>query len=286
MPVFTGGTGRSGSTIVGHLLDQHPDLTLARPMEVRFISGNDGVLDALTVSRRQQSRGNAAAELAAERIRSRWFHRAPDVGLHTSMSEEQIDTWVQEYLETFDSDPQGASVTLVRRIMNAICDHIGAQRWVDTTPANARKGDRLPWLYPDARVIAVVRDGRDVAASFVTQSFGPDDVFAALDQWGQRMERIHRSLTRAAPGTMMCVDLFDLVVAARERTLADMLRFLEVPDSDAVGFWFDAHVTVEGAHGGRWRTQFDAPTVREIDNRYREICERLTGAGVVIPHGR
>lgn len=256
---------------------------LTRPMEVRFISGNDGVLDALHVSHRDPQRGHAAAERAGERIRTRWFHRAPDVGLHTSMSADQVGEWVHEYLDHFDADPTAASVTLVRRIMDAICDRIGAQRWVDTTPANARKGDRLAWLYPEARVIAVVRDGRDVAASFVAQSFGPDDVFEALDQWGERMMRIHRSLEADTAGSMMRIDLVDLVVHSREATVTDMLAFVGVADSSALRTWFDEHVTAASAHGGRWRTQFDAATVRNIDARYRDICDRLTESGVVIP---
>ena len=49
-PVLVGGTGRSGSTIVGHLLDHHPALTLTRPMEVRFIAGTDGLADALAIA--------------------------------------------------------------------------------------------------------------------------------------------------------------------------------------------------------------------------------------------
>lgn len=285
MPVFTGGTGRSGSTIVGHLLDHHPDLTLTRPMEVRFISGNDGVLDALHAARRDARRGLATAHIAAERIRARWFYRAPEVGLHTSVSEEQITAWTQDYLDHFASDPAATSITLVERVMDAVCDSIGAQRWVDTTPANARKGDRLTWIYPQARVIAVVRDGRDVAASFVAQSFGPDDVFEALDQWEERMLRIHRSLTAAPAGTMMRIDLFDLVIAARDVTVTDMLGFVGLSESDAMRTWFDSHVTAASAHGGRWRTQFDAQTVRNIDARYRDICARLVDSGVMIPHG-
>ena len=56
-PVLVGGTGRSGSTIVGHLLDHHPDLTLTRPMEVRFIAGHQGLSDALAKALRRL-RGN------------------------------------------------------------------------------------------------------------------------------------------------------------------------------------------------------------------------------------
>ena len=91
-PVLVGGTGRSGSTIVGDLLDHHPDLTLTRPMEVRFIAGNDGLADALAVGLRKPGspKSLAAAELAADRLLNRWFERTPDVGLHTSMSREDV----------------------------------------------------------------------------------------------------------------------------------------------------------------------------------------------------
>ena len=87
-PVLVGGTGRSGSTIVGHLLDHHPELTLTRPMEVRFITGNDGLADALAVATRKpgSDRAEAAAQLAVDRLLHRWFERAPEVGLHQSMT--------------------------------------------------------------------------------------------------------------------------------------------------------------------------------------------------------
>ena len=69
-PILVGGTGRSGSTIVGHLLDHHPELTLTRPMEVRFITGNDGLADALAIAQRKPGspKAAAAAELAVNRL--------------------------------------------------------------------------------------------------------------------------------------------------------------------------------------------------------------------------
>ena len=99
-PVLVGGTGRSGSTIVGDLLDHHPDLTLTRPMEVRFIAGNDGLADALALGLRRPGspKSLAAADLAVDRLLTRWFERAPDVGLHTSMSREDVERWAHEYL--------------------------------------------------------------------------------------------------------------------------------------------------------------------------------------------
>lgn len=284
-PVLVGGTGRSGSTIVGHILDHHPDLTLTRPMEVRFITGNDGVADALSVAQRKPGspEARAAAQLAASRIVDRWFERAENVGLHTSMSKQEVADLCDTYLRSFDDEPLAATHKLTRSIMAKVAASIGAGRWVDTTPANARKADKVEAIYPESVVIVVHRDGRDVAASFVHQNFGPDDVFDALDQWEQRMMRIHKAVEKARPDRIVEVDLVDLVIKNRAATVQEICRAIDVPLAPTMVEWFDANVTEPAAHGGRWRRDFDAQTCDRLDQAYVAACERLTAAGVRIP---
>lgn len=286
-PILVGGTGRSGSTIVGHLLDHHPDLTLTRPMEVRFITGNDGIADALAVAMRKpgSAKAEAAARLAATRIMERWFRRAPDVGLHTSVEREELQDWCERYLEQSETDPLGAAQTITRTIMTSIARSIGADRWVDTTPANARKADRVEPIYPDSTVIVVNRDGRDVAASFVHQTFGPDDVFEALAQWEQRMGRLHAATQRSRPDRILSIDLVDLVRTARSETIEQICSFVGVTVDQDMCAWFDANVTHESSHAGRWRRDFDADTCAQIDEAYLAACERLVSAGVQLPSG-
>ena len=283
--VLVGGTGRSGSTIVGHLLDHHPDLTLTRPMEVRFIAGNDGLADALAIARRKPGSPKAqeAAQLAVDRLLNRWFERAPEVGLHQSMSREEVERWAHEYLVRMDDNPVEATQSLSRRIMARIAERLDASRLVDTTPANARKADRLEVIYPESSVVVVTRDGRDVAASFVSQSFGPDDVFDALAQWEQRMVRTHAAVAGCRPGRVLTFPLMDLVVTDRAGTLSRLCEHLDVPVDPGMVAWFDAEVTSTGAHPGRWRRDFDEETCARIDAVYGEIVERLTAAGIDIP---
>lgn len=283
--VLVGGTGRSGSTIVGQLLDHHAGLTLTRPMEVRFITGNDGIADALAVGLRRpaSAKAQAAAELAADRILNRWFERAPDVGLHTSMSRDEVAAWVDDYRAGFSAEPVAATRLLADRIMGRIAERLAAERLVDTTPANARKADRVELIYPDSTVVVVTRDGRDVAASFVSQSFGPNDVFEALDQWEARSRRIHAAVAASRPGRVLTIELMDLVVRDRAGSLARLCDFLEVPVDPAMVAWFDSEVTADGAHPGRWRRDFDPDTCAAIDARYGEITERLRSEGVTIP---
>ena len=283
--VLVGGTGRSGSTIVGHLLDHHRELTLSRPMEVRFITGNDGVADALAAAQRKPGshRAAAAARLAVTRILDRWFERAPDVGLHTSMTRAEVSDLCEVYLERSETDPLGAARSLARSIMAKIALELDAQRLVDTTPANARKAHRVEPIYPESVVIVVNRDGRDVAASFVQQTFGPDDVFEALDQWEQRMRRIHREVTESRPERVVQVDLVDLVLSAREESIERICAGIGVDVDPKMVDWFNANVTQAAAHHGRWRRDFDADTVAQVDEAYGNTCERLIAEGVRIP---
>ena len=284
-PILVGGTGRSGSTIVGHLLDHHPQLTLTRPMEVRFITGNDGLTDALTVGLRKPGspKARAAAELAVDRIRNRWFRRAEHVGLHTSIGEDELAVLCGIYLDAFDAEPLEATRALVREVMSQVAANIGADRWVDTTPANARKADRVEPIYPESTVIIVHRDGRDVAASFTQQSFGPDDVFDALDQWEQRMLRIHRAVQSSRPDRIIEIDLVDLVDRDRSGSLARVCAAVGVEEDPAMVAWFQENVTASGAHHQRWRSDFEPDVCEQIDERYSAVTERLREHGVRIP---
>ena len=282
-PVLTGGTGRSGSTVVGRLLDNHPELALSRPMEVRFIAGNHGIADAAWMSQHRPAKARAAAELAVDRLLDRWYRRADSVGLHTTVHRGDLGVWCKQYLDEFDEDPIGASRVLTEQIMGTVVAPLSAPRWVDTTPANARRADRVELIYPQAAVIAVIRDGRDVAASFVNQTFGPDDVFDALAQWERRMLMTHQAIAAAAPGRVLVVDLFDLVVRARQATLTQLLDFIGVPPSDALQTWFDQEMSADAAHMGRWRSGFDADTTARIDSEYAAITERLASQGVRLP---
>ena len=73
----------------------------------------------------------------------------------------------------------------------------GKSRWGDKTPAYLHHVNELLAIWPDARFIVLVRDGRDVALSIVGLPFGPNNVWAAARCWaagirrGQETERRH-----------------------------------------------------------------------------------------------
>jgi hypothetical protein len=55
--------------------------------------------------------------------------------------------------------------------------------WVDQTPSNFRRALTMLRMFPDARFIHIVRDGRGVAASILPLDWGPNDILHAAEYW-------------------------------------------------------------------------------------------------------
>lgn len=199
------------------------------------------------------------------------------------MSRHDVEDLTSQYLSAFAADPLTATRRFTYAIMDRIADRLVATRLVDTTPANARKADRLEPIYPQSSIVVVTRDGRDVAASFVAQAFGPNDPFEALSQWEVRMLRSHRAILRCRPGRILTIQLIDLVVRDRVAVMSALCEFIGVDVDPNMVSWFDENVTANCMHPGRWRSDFDADTEARLDAQYAQACDRLSAAGVAIP---
>ena len=63
---------------------------------------------------------------------------------------------------------------------------VGTDLWVDQTPTNFRRARRLLRMFPTARFVHLVRDGRAVAASLLPLDWGPNDSLHAAQFWMAR----------------------------------------------------------------------------------------------------
>jgi hypothetical protein len=284
-PVFVGGTGRSGTTIAGRLLGHHRELRATNPRELRFIASRGGVADAYA--------GLVAPQQVVDALWEHWYVRVKPSGarsgLFRRLDEKHMREACDDYVAGFADDPYAASRHFAEAIVGsgpesgARGEVSSKSRWVDTTPANARSADRVLALFPDGVVVHMMRDGRDVAASFVSKPFGPTDVFAALDAWRDRMVEAHRAEASCPPGRFLQVDLHELSVTHRDETLAALLDGIGAPSDRRMKEWFDGHVLPQQAHIGRWRRDYDESTAARIDARYDEILAELDAAGVPYP---
>lgn len=277
-PIFVGGTGRSGTTIAGRLLGHHRDVGSTNPRELRFIASAGGVADAYA--------GSVTPAQVVDNLWAHWYERTKPSGATSGLFRRFDRAAMQQvcdvYLAEFPGDPYAASRRFVETIVSSHVRRDPDGRWVDTTPANARAADRVLALFPEGVVVHMMRDGRDVAASFVSKPFGPANVFEALEAWRDRMIDAHRAEQACPAGSVIRVDLHELAVTDREGTLARLLGGLGLRDDRRMREWFDAKVLPQQAHVGRWRRDYDEETAQRLDRRYEEIIAEFISSGV--PH--
>jgi hypothetical protein len=158
----------------------------------------------------------------------------------------------------------------------AYAEREGKRRWGDKTPAYIRHVDRLTAIWPDARFVVLVRDGRDVALSVMNVPFGPNNAWAAARSWANAIRR-GRDAARRFRGRVLEIRYEDLVTKPAE-TVGAVCDFLGLGYSDEMlaiertdrskvvadqSAWFTSvwnGITTEAV--GKWRTEL---TPRQIE---------------------
>lgn len=275
-PYFVGGTGRSGTWLVGRLLGRHPDV-IAVPTELRFHAsegGFGGVLD-----------GTETPAEYAERVRARWFdlagpHGTPK-GLLLIATSAQLAHASRLLVDRSHHDRAAALASFVHHLVDPFAFGRGNRTWVETTPDNSSVADQLTSVFPSARVVNIVRDGRDSAASVTSMPWGPREPLAALEWWEQRVRAADTALRRAPADRVHHIRFEELALIHRERELQSLLAVTGLEEVPEIRRYFDRRVDASRAHVGRWRTEISKRKRKRFDREYRQRFELLRADGVV-----
>jgi Sulfotransferase family len=180
---FIVGCGRSGTTLLRAMVDAHPEMTV--PPESHFIvalaPGRGGFDPRALVDR-----------LAADERFRLW-------GLDRPTLENAI-------LDPPASDYPSA----VRAVFATWAARQGKARYADKTPGYVLHIPALARLFPESVFIHLVRDGRDVAASFLDLGWA-DSIESAAFHWRLRVGRGRRAGRGLGPGRYHELRYEDLV---------------------------------------------------------------------------
>lgn len=188
-PFFVVGNDRSGTTMLRLVLDRSTEAAV--PPESMFL------LDFAAVRRRGGLRDPQAAAAFAEEV---WRH--PKVRLW------QLDGGPPPVPGGLGHED--AYRFAVEAPFLAYAHAQGKERFGDKTPAYVHVVDELLAVWPDARVVVLVRDARDVALSIVPMPFGPNNAYAAA-RWWARGIRAGLAAEQARPEQVLTVRYEDLV---------------------------------------------------------------------------
>jgi hypothetical protein len=255
-PFFIVASARSGTTMLRLILNRHP--RIAVPPESRFITelwqGSDEV----------ETEGFLRRLAAHERFAA-W-----DLSIEAVGTEIGDRRWLSYH------DAIAAAYRVYARSK-------GKDIWGDKTPRYVEHIPFLASLFPTARFIHLVRDGRDVALSYADVSFGPKTVSRSAHLWARRVSAGMREGRAMGPERYTEVR-YERLVEDPERELKELCRFLGVgfepvmlhgagPDEDYVlsrATAYNPHVTDKPKIGVReWR--------RTMPARHVEMFEAVAG---------
>jgi hypothetical protein len=293
-PIFVGGTQRSGTHATAGLIGAHRAVAHL-PREMKFHAHQLGLPGVI--------RGRVSPPAFAKRMREFWWQRpyreGRTRGLYKSIPRERFD----RALETFLADspaapmprrlipsrllPSRARPDLVgpsRQLVNALFDPIaaeqGAPRWVEMSPRNVQFAPELLQMFPEMKLVYSVRDGRDVACSLAGLPFGPESALEGLRRWDRHLRRADASVQALPADRVLTLRLEELLLTRREESLAALLDFLGLEGDDAIRRTFDAELTAENGHLGRWRVELAGGERDELDRTYRELLARMAADGI------
>ena len=165
-PIFVVGVARSGTTLLSAMLSAHPRLDCGP--ESRFFAryrhldqrARTRILDPLTWPRPAvdfiaslRNQGHPIPELYGLTL--------PEIGTYLAGRQPSVGAMLE-------------SLTELHARRN------GAARWIEKTPRHLLMTDALRALWPDAYIVRIVRDPRDVALSLAHVPFAKDSVVGNL----------------------------------------------------------------------------------------------------------
>jgi hypothetical protein len=270
-PIFVGGSSRSGTNAVAHLLGRSARFHMI-PRELGFHAVPEGLVGYI--------KGRFDREELIDRLRRRWWRVVPGaVGFEGIVTREELAAALDEFAAA-PPDRVAAGRGLVKSLLDPVAAAAGKPSWIEKSTQTVVAAPVLLQLFPDAGIVHVVRDGRDVACSIVRMPWGPDSIPEAIEYWAGRLRRAETGARRLRPGTILVIHLEDLVLLDRERTYARLLDHLGMPDEPAMRALFEVELSPERAHLGRWRVELDAAEQEEITTLYRGVLRQLRDEGV------
>lgn len=297
--IFVGGTGRSGTHVVSHLLGSHPRYGRV-PIEARFHCNPQGFPDLLS--------GEVTPEQFMKKMRKFWWRRirAGEVasvvvkrlalgrkvrGLHKIVEQERFDAAMYEFEKSCRSDLELACRNLFLDLLWPLTTEQGRPGLVEMSCFTIAQGPTLQRLFPECKLIHTVRDGRDAGSSKVSKRqkrSHPRDGFEGLRWWEGRLRNIEAGVAGLAdPERLLTVSLDELVAGDRERAYGELREFCGLDDDGTMRAFFDEEMSAGAAHKERWREGLEVEGQEALSREYEKVLTRIEREGFhCAPHLR
>ncbi len=284
--LFVGGTGRSGTHVVSQLIANHSHWARV-PIEARFHVNPQGFPDLLA--------GQVTPDQFLRKLKRFWWRRiragevAPVVarriafgrkvrGLHKVVERDRFDAAVAEFEGTAGTDLELACRNLFLDLLWPVATEAGKPGLIEMSCFTIAESPTLIRLFPDAKLIHTVRDGRDAGSSKVSKRqkrSHPRDGSEGIRWWEGRLRKIEAGVRALPPGRLLTISLDELVDGDRESVYGELLAYLGLEDESGMRAFFEEEMSADAAHKERWREGLEPEQQEMLVREYEKTLDRL-----------
>jgi hypothetical protein len=262
-PIFIVGAPRSGTTMLQYRLRNHPRIPLPTGESHFFIP----------LYRNQASYGdfgrleNVRSVLQAMHTQSRAFLETDLHGLKFD-----VDVLAQE----FHAEGRHTMPAIISGLFETNARGEGKSRWGDKTPYYVMHLPKLLEWFPDAQIVHLIRDGRDVALSLFGRQhdFSVYNTYFAAEYWESNVERGRAQGSQLPPHQYIELRYEDLL-AQPEEIMQRLCAFLgetysselfAVASVDDPGKTPLVHEPLKADNAEKWRSKMTPAQIRAFES--------------------
>lgn len=264
LPIIVG-RGRSGTTLLRSMLDSHP--VMAVPHESHFM---------LSLALKRRGYETSEGFEIEKYLRDLFSHYG---FIRWGLAEDQIAA-------AFRTDPPGDYSEATRRVYSSYARQHGKCRYGEKTPGFVMHIPLLAALFPESRFVHVIRDGRNVALSYLAAGWGPKDLEEAAIYWRRFVRRGQRDGEKLGPQRYLEIR-YEKLIEDPEASLRKVCDFVEVEFDPVMLQYFDRpelraiarghpNLSLPPTRGLRdWRIEMNRQEVAVFELLAGELLEEL-----------
>lgn len=216
---FIIGTGRCGTTILAQMLNSHSKVCVPFELQILFENSNNGA--RLYEIFKEKKNENFGPEDFVDLIKTRSPYKLHEYFDYRSFFEKQ------QY-------PIHSVKELANHLFSEIAESKHKKIFIEQTPWQGQRIDILNELFPDAKYIHMIRDGRDVAISFARTPWWHDDIGQNLERWHTEIKQIIDSANQILKPNQMLQIRYEDFVEQPEIGLRRVCDFLSIDFENAM----------------------------------------------------
>lgn len=219
-PVFIVGVPRSGTTLLAAMLAAHRNMSCGP--ETHFFRWINRV-DELELTKVENW-----PETAINFISSIVRRSFTDDNPRPLIEKYRI---TKDEIQNYLSHKPPSIAAMLSSITEIHMEHTGKNRWVEKTPDHIKYLHEIRKLFPQARIIRIVRDPRDIALSLSKVPWGVQSFLEGLIYWNS-LDATAKEFFKSDP--FVYTLKFEDLIQSTEVVLSELCNFLEEP--------FDEHM--------------------------------------------